>query len=318
MQGDAVHPRRSSGWCWLGAVCVGVVVLVVVWLYRAPALGLHWMLAAHGLADTASPRVGEGAGVAAYCVDIQAHPVQGLQNNLSGLTFNAETQTLFAIINRPAAVAELSLDGVLMRHMPLSGVADPEGITHVAGQWFVVADEASNQVYWLEIGPGERRAAVHPQPLLPVQLGGIGNLGLEGVSWDQDRGVLVVVQENLPQRVWVLEGLQPPDGPLPSSAIRAREWAPDGWLARVTADQSSITVRSDSGRWLMLSAASALVVEYTPDGALVGLMPLWRGQHGLQQKVPQAEGIATDDSGRLFVVSEPNLFYRFKAQALCG
>jgi uncharacterized protein YjiK len=32
----------------------------------------------------------------------------------------------------------------------------------------------------------------------------------------------------------------------------------------------------------------------------------------LKKRVPQAEGIAMDDDGALYLVSEPNLFYVFK------
>ncbi|MBC3925309.1 SdiA-regulated domain-containing protein, partial [Pseudomonas lurida] len=41
-------------------------------------------------------------------------------------------------------------------------------------------------------------------------------------------------------------------------------------------------------------------------------VPRLNGRHGLTKRVPQAEGIAMDDEGTLYLVSEPNLFYVFK------
>ncbi len=41
-------------------------------------------------------------------------------------------------------------------------------------------------------------------------------------------------------------------------------------------------------------------------------LSLRKSFQGLQQSVPQAEGIALGDAGTFYLVSEPNLFYVFK------
>jgi len=61
-----------------------------------------------------------------------------------------------------------------------------------------------------------------------------------------------------------------------------------------------------------------MVVEYTPQGDPVSLLPLWSGLHGLEHKIPQPEGITLAPDDRMFIVSEPNLFYRFEKPATRG
>ena len=52
-----------------------------------------------------------------------------------------------------------------------------------------------------------------------------------------------------------------------------------------------------------------MLFELGPQGQLLSQRSLGRSV-GLQEPMPQPEGVILDDRGELFVVSEPNLFYR--------
>ena len=52
-------------------------------------------------------------------------------------------------------------------------------------------------------------------------------------------------------------------------------------------------------------------MEINTEGRTVDRLYLTAGWSGLSEDIPQAEGIALDDAGDLYIVSEPNLFYRF-------
>jgi len=77
-------------------------------------------------------------------------------------------------------------------------------------------------------------------------------------------------------------------------------------------DLSSLQYDERSGHLLALSDESFLVLELDIDGRPLSSLSLLNGRHGLNTRVPQAEGIAMDDAGTLYLVSEPNLFYVFK------
>jgi len=143
-----------------------------------------------------------------------------------------------------------------------------------------------------------------------------GNLGFEGVSWNNATQSLFVGKEKYPVRVFSLQGLAPEsDQPV---NLQIHEWQPKVPPTRFMRDLSSLSLHDRSGHMLLLSDESALVAEYNKEGALVSLMPLWRGWHGLAHSIPQAEGVTVDHRGILYIVSEPNLFYRFERDGEAG
>lgn len=285
------------------AVCGALLALAGLYLAWVPATVL---LATAQLAHSGdrSPRLG----LSAYVANIQAKPIEGLTRNISGLTYSSAAGTLFAVINRPASVAELSLDGRLLRHMPLPVVTDPEGISHVKGDEFLIADESSQRLYHLWTGAGADKPRVEPASDLALDFTAWHNRGLEGISWDSHRSELLLTNERWPQRVLIVHGLSSTASNAPP---RIQDWRPGLWPGFLGRDLASVTAIDGSDNLLLLSEHSALVSEYTRDGRLVGVLPLWAGRNGLRESVPHPEGIAVDPDGAIYLVSEPNLFYRF-------
>lgn len=248
-----------------------------------------------------------------YHAVVQARPIEGVGRNLSGLTFNTETGTLFAAINRPARIVELATDGRLLRSITVQGVRDMESITHVEGTRFAVADERDSQLYLIELGAGSTEVRADPMGSLPIR-SVHRNQGVEALSWDERNNRLLVGQERFPVRVLALDA-QAGMAAAPSMDS-ARNWLRQGLWAWLIGDISGLTTHMPSGNLLVLSDQSAILIEYAPDGEPISMLPLWRGLHGLERRVPQAEGVAMAPDGSLFVVSEPNLFYRFEKPAL--
>lgn len=224
------------------------------------------------------------------------------------------TGTLFTAINAPPALAELSVDGKLLRKIPLTGARDVEGITHVEGNRFIIVDEGKSRLNWITIAPDTAAIDLAGTPFITLDLDVMSNKGFEGLSWDQRRQELVVVQEMLPVRVLVVDGLeQAVQGK--GLGVTLREWKPEGWAGHAVSDLSSVTVHDPTGNMILLSHMSSILVEYDAEGAPLSLLSLWGGQHGLKENVQQAEGVAIGPEGEVYIVSEPNLLYRFDRTA---
>src|SRR5690606_42149436 len=86
-----------------------------------------------------------------YRVDIEALPITELEDDLSALTYNSESDTLFGLVNGTPLIVELSLAGQLLRQIRAEGVRDMEGLTRVAGDRDVIGEERNQRLRELEI-----------------------------------------------------------------------------------------------------------------------------------------------------------------------
>lgn len=245
-----------------------------------------------------------------YEVDIEGREVIGVDDDLSALTFNPASRTLFAVLNGAPLLLELSLEGEVLRRIPVQGATDMEGVTHVSDDLYVIAEERAQQLLLVRITDSTQNLDLGPAPSLTIGLDQPGNKGFEGVSWDNENQRLLVVRERDPLRVLAITGFVEavPGAPF---EIQITEIKSDSSPQLFMRDLSSLTKHSASGHLLLLSDESHMVVEYDAAGRPLSLLGLWRGMNGLRETITQAEGLAVDDLGRIYVVSEPNLFYRF-------
>jgi uncharacterized protein YjiK len=290
---------------WLAVPIVLLVLAagVLHFLHLDSLLWHAWRLGAQ------SPQA-NGLQLGNYRVDIEGVQIVGLDDDVSALTYNSESQTLFAVLNGEPLLVELSLSGELLRKVRVAGVQDMEGLTHVAGNRYVIAEERSQRLLVLDVPPDALAIDVTGAPSLTIGLDLNGNKGFEGLSWDDRTQRLLVVKERDPLRVLSVTGFVDARVGEPL-AVQIQELKSPGSPRLFMHDLSSLSMHDETGHLLLLSDESHMVVEYDKTGEPLSLLGLWRGMSGLQQTIPQAEGLALDEQSRLYLVSEPNLFYRF-------
>ncbi|MBL4915740.1 SdiA-regulated domain-containing protein [Tabrizicola sp. DMG-N-6] len=267
--------RRLAFWLILGAAvlafaAVSVRIRVLPWMWYSARTTISPM-----------PEGDSTIGLSRYrAASPRGLPIAGISGNLSGLTFVAETGTLFASINRPPEVVELSTGGQILRRLPVSGGRDVEGITHVEGNRFVLSDEGTQTLHWVEIGPSDTEIDLTDAAQLHLGIDAFHNMGFEGVSWDAVGRRLLVVQEMLPLRVLEITGI---DEALAGKRfdISVRELRGSNEMRLFMRDLSSLTLHERTGHLLLLSEMSAMIVEYDHDAEPVGTLDLGPAVPGL-------------------------------------
>lgn len=245
-----------------------------------------------------------------YVASLQAVPIAGVPDNLSGLTYDPERKSLWAVINRPASIIELSLEGQVIRQIPLKGFRDPEAITYLSADRFVITDERENRLLDVRLNNDTKQIDASDAHQLSPGISLSGNKGFEGVAYDSVGKRLFVAKERNPLRILEIQGFpHSVDSSVPRAVhVDAHTQHNDQLFLR---DLSGLHYDQEIGHLLAVSDESRLVLEFTTDGKPISRMSLRRGQNGLKADIPQVEGVAMDASGNLYLVSEPNLFYVF-------
>ncbi|EAN5162640.1 TPA_asm: hypothetical protein GDL74_19475 [Salmonella enterica] len=231
--------------------------------------------------------------------------IPGLKGGLSGLTWNPDSGTLFAVTDHPSSVIELDTEGNVLRVIPSDRDHDFEAIEYLGQNRYILARERERTLstHCIDGTTTELSPAVYTMTLDINRSS--DNAGFEGLASSKGRDKLIIAQEKKPLRIY--RAGHSKNGMMISDTITREALLP--WFIK---DISGLHYDGNNGLLYVLSHESALVLVSDLDGSRK-VMSLRRGHGGLRSDIPQAEGIASDDQGTLWIVSEPNLFYRFES-----
>jgi uncharacterized protein YjiK len=244
---------------------------------------------------------------ARYTLAHQAQTIAGIEDNASGITFNPDTGTLFVVVNSPEKLVETDRNGHVLRHITLTGFHDTEGVVYLGNEQFAIIEERRYAVVIVNIDSTTTRVdRAHQRSLSLPGNDRKNNKGLEGLTADIASNRLFIVNEKKPRQLLQIDGF------IEQSLQLAvyEPWQLEGSTIN-SRDFAGLHFNAEHNSLLLLSDESKSVIEVDSLGNELGRLQLKRNSTGLTETIPQPEGITMDDRGSLYIISEPNLFYRF-------
>jgi uncharacterized protein YjiK len=240
-----------------------------------------------------------------YRAVIDAKPLPGMEKDeASDLAYDPQTKTLFSVMGKNPFLVELSLQGDVLRKMPLVGWSNPEGVTVLGNGLLAIVDERAHLVTIVKVDADTRELNIADFPKYDLGPSKDQNKAFEAVTWDSQNQQLLLGEERPPALfVWKGDGKT-----LTGDKLKLASHALD------MRNLSALAIDPRTGHMLALSADSHLLLELDKKGEQVSFMTLLGGFNGLKKTIPRAEGVTMDEAGTLYIVSEPNLFYRFEKQ----
>jgi len=290
---------RWYSWLFLA----GAIIYGVAWAMHWDDRGLLWVAERF---ETPTERL-QSVWLPDYHAVIDAKLLPGMEKDeASDVTYNPLTKTLFSVMGKNPFLVELTLQGDVLRKMPLNGWNNPEGVTMMENGLMAVVDERQHSLTIIKVDPQTQQLNKADFPSYDLGPSKDQNKAFEAVTWDKRNQQLILGEERPPALfTWKSDGSQTLTGDKQK-------------LAKTELDMrnlSALTVDPRTGHLLALSADSHLLLELDEKGKQVSFMTLLGGFNGLKHTIPRAEGVTMDENGTLYMVSEPNLFYRFEKQA---
>ncbi|QJP98167.1 SdiA-regulated domain-containing protein [Pseudomonas fluorescens] len=241
-----------------------------------------------------------------YRVVIDAKLLPGMEKDeASDVSYDSQSKTLFSVMGKNPFLVELTLQGDVLRKMPLVGWSNPEGVTVLGNGLLAIVDEREHILSIVKVDAATRELKRDDFPKYDLGPSKDQNKAFEAIAWDPRNHQLLLGEERPPALfIWKSDGSQTLSGD-------KQKLANDELDIR---NLSALAVDPRTGHTLVLSADSHLLLELDEKGEQVSFMTLLGGFNGLKKTIPRAEGVTMDEQGTLYMVSEPNLFYRFEKQ----
>jgi len=233
---------------------------------------------------------------------------------VSAITYNPTTNTLFVLGDEGTAIVEINKQGQLVSSMTLTDgdFADPEGLTYVgSGSQFVLVEERLRQANLFTYTAGGTLSRANVQS---VKLGTtVGNIGLEGASYDPVSSGYIFVKEVDPQGIFQTTidfGAGTASNGSPATENSTNLFDPALLSLTDIADvfalaNSTFVTGATANNLLVLGQEDGKLVEVDRSGTVLSELvitadpgnPLTVTDHGF-------EGVTLDNNGLLYLTSE--------------
>ncbi|URI11579.1 SdiA-regulated domain-containing protein [Aquincola tertiaricarbonis] len=213
----------------------------------------------------------------------------------SAITWNWDSDTLFVLGDEGDHITELSRSGQVLGSMALSGFNDTEALTYTGNGRFVIGEERLQDVYQLSYQAG---ATVARGSLKSVSLGPtVGNVGLEGISYDRSNGQFVTVKEKSPQAVQ-FGSIDFDNGTHTMTSL----FTPNLGVL----DLADVQVLPGSGNLLVFSQESSRLLEVSRSGVVLSSLDF-------SALSGSTEGVTITADGTIYLTDETPNVYVFSA-----
>jgi uncharacterized protein YjiK len=242
-------------------------------------------------------------GTLADFVRTRSFKIAEIPRNLSGITYSAESGTLFLVSNTPTRIYEITREGRFIRQIDLAGFYDTEDIVFIEKHTFAVVEEKRRTIIIFQVFPETK--TVHYANCRRIQVlppEGV-NTGLEGLAWDPDSRTFLVSQEANPRAVYRILYNGVGDTDRFRNEVTALHNLP--WFK--LGDYAGIYFDSTSQRLMILSQKTGNIMDFSLEGHEKGRLNLSRFISG----IVKTEGLTVGPEGDLYVCSEPNIVFVF-------
>tara|TARA_B110000116_G_scaffold182856_1_gene158446 strand:- start:366 stop:1235 length:870 start_codon:yes stop_codon:yes gene_type:complete len=251
-----------------------------------------------------------------YRLTLAPIELASIDDNASGISYNEKSDTLFVVVNDPEYLLEINKTGEVLRKIKLNGFDDTEAVVYLGQDRFAIAEERRRCIVFVNIDANTRVLNRSQQQLISFDfLAENNNRGFEGIAFDSTSQRLFVANEKSPRQLLAIEGaiLNPLKIPLVNSFHVSAIWSDDNNQQKFlnSDDYSGLHFDNNSHRLLMLSDESRELIEFDNSGKQLSRLDLSWWNKDLTNSIKQPEGVTMDNDGNIYVISEPNLFYRF-------
>ena len=190
----SLRSRLSMRWySWV--FLAGAILYGIAWAMHWDDRGLLWVL--ERFESSAERR--ESVWLPDYHAVIDAKLLPGMEKDeASDLSYNPQTKTLFSVMGKNPFLVELSLQGDVLRKMPLNGWNNPEGVAVMENGLMAVVDERDHSLTVVKVDAGTTALNKADFPSYDLGPSKDQNKAFEAVTWDKRNQQLVLGEERPP------------------------------------------------------------------------------------------------------------------------